>query len=44
MLEAFNVANDGTVTAQATRSGLLFGVPQAIVSARRLRVGATYRF
>jgi hypothetical protein len=44
MLEAFNVGNDATITLQTTRSGLFYGAPQAIVPARRLRLGATYRF
>jgi hypothetical protein len=44
MLEAFNVTNDAAVTSQTTRSGIFYGIPQAIVLARRLRVGATYRF
>ena len=44
MLEAFNVTNDAAVTAQTTRSGLLYGTPQAVVPGRRLRIGATYRF
>lgn len=44
ILEGFNVINDAAVTSQTTRSGLFYGSPQAIVPARRLRVGATYRF
>ena len=44
ILEAFNVTNDAAVTAQTARSGVLYGTPQAVVPARRLRVGATYRF
>jgi len=44
LVEAFNVANDATVTAQTTRSGLFYAAPQSIVPARRIRVGATYRF
>jgi len=44
VLEAFNVINDAAVTSQTTRSGTLFGTPQAVVPARRFRVGATYRF
>ena len=44
LVEAFNLANDSTVTLETTRSGLFFGAPQAIVPARRVRIGATYRF
>ncbi len=44
LLEGFNVINDAAVTSQTTRSGLFYGSPQALVPARRLRVGATFRF
>jgi hypothetical protein len=44
LVEAFNVTNDAAVTSQTTRSGLFYGAPQSIVPARRIRVGATYRF
>jgi hypothetical protein len=44
LAEVFNVTNDAAVTAQTTRSGLFYGTPQSIVQARRIRIGATYRF
>ncbi len=44
MVEGFNLINDAAVTSQTARSGLFYGIPQSIVPARRLRIGATYRF
>ncbi len=42
--EAFNLTNNSAITAQTTRSGSAYGTPTAIVQARRLRLGAVYRF
>jgi len=44
LVEAFNITNDAAVTSQTTRSGLFYGAPQSVVTARRIRLGATYRF
>ncbi|MBA2305655.1 MAG: TonB-dependent receptor [Acidobacteria bacterium] len=42
--EAFNLANNSAITNQTIRSGSAYGTPTAIVQARRLRLGAVYRF
>ena len=42
--EAFNLANNSAITNQTTRSGSSYGTPTALVQARRLRLGAVYRF
>jgi hypothetical protein len=44
LVEAFNITNDAAVTSETTRSGLFYGTPQSVVPARRIRLGATYRF
>lgn len=44
MVEAFNITNDAAVTSATTRSGVFYGTPHALVPARRIRLGATYRF
>ncbi len=42
--EVFNALNEAVVTARITRSGLQYFMPTAVMPARRVRVGAAYRF
>lgn len=42
--EGFNLFNNAAITSITTASGLSFGTPQGLVQARRLRLGAVYRF
>jgi hypothetical protein len=43
-VEGFNLFNDAAITSLTTRSGSSYGTPQGLVQARRLRLGAVYRF
>ena len=42
--EGFNLFNDDAITSRTTRSGASYFTPQGLVQARRLRLGAVYRF
>jgi hypothetical protein len=42
--EGFNLFNNAAITSLTTRSGSSYGTPQGLVQARRLRLGAVYRF
>ena len=42
--EAFNLLNNSAITNITTRSGSAYGTPLGLVQARRLRLGAVYRF
>jgi hypothetical protein len=42
--EGFNLFNDAAITSRTTRSGSTYNTPQGLVQARRLRLGAVYRF
>ncbi len=42
--EGFNLFNNAAITSRTARSGLEFNTPRGLVQARRLRLGAVYRF
>ena len=42
--EGFNLFNDSAITGRTTRSGSSYFQPSGLVQARRLRLGAVYRF
>jgi outer membrane receptor protein involved in Fe transport len=42
--EGFNVFNDDAITSRGTRSGSSYFEPRGLVSPRRFRLGAVYRF